>query len=41
MENVAMMEFIRILRNNPDEAFNFFANNYPKFSKYEMVDITK
>lgn len=40
MDNI-VMEFVHILRNNPDEAYNFFANNYHKFSKYEMVDIIK
>lgn len=40
MDNI-VMEFVHILRNNPDGAYNFFANNYHKFSKYELVDVIK
>ena len=39
MEN--MMEFIEILRNNPDKAFDYIANNGWKFDKSELVNITK
>ena len=39
MEN--MKEFIEILRNEPDKAFDFIANNGWKFSKTELVDIAK
>lgn len=40
MDNI-MMEFVHVLRNNPDGAYNFFANNYHKFSKCELVDVVK
>lgn len=40
MENI-MVEFVEVLRNNPDGAFDFIANNGHNFSKYELVDIAK
>lgn len=40
MENI-MKQFIQILRNNPDKAFDFISNNSYLFSKNELVDIIK
>jgi hypothetical protein len=40
MENT-MTQFVEVLRNNPDGAFDFIANNGHKFSKSELVDIAK
>lgn len=40
MENV-MKQFVEILRNNPDKAYDFIANNYHLFSKGELVDVVK
>lgn len=40
MENI-MMEFVHVLRNNPNGAYDFIANNYHKFSKSELVDVIK
>ena len=41
-ENKNVMEqFIDCLRNNPDHAFDFIANEYYKFSKDELKDICK
>ena len=40
MENV-IKEFVEILRNNPNKAYDFISNNYHRFSKSEMVDIVK
>lgn len=40
MENT-MNEFVEVLRNNPNKAFDFIANNGYKFSKSELVDIAK
>lgn len=37
----AMEEFINILMNEPETAYDYFANNYYEFSKSEIVDITK
>ena len=36
-----MKEFIDVLRNNPDGAYDFICNNYYKMSKEELKDITK
>lgn len=36
-----MKEFIEVLKNNPDGAFDFISNNYYKFSKDELRDIIK
>ena len=42
MEEKTMMEqFIDCLKNNPDHAFDFMANNYYKFSHIELGDIAK
>ena len=41
MENTMMEQFIDCLRNNPDHAFDFIANDYYKFSKDELKDICK
>lgn len=40
MENT-MMQFMETLRNNPDNAYDFIANNSHMFSKYELADIIK
>ena len=39
MEN--MKEFIEILRNNPEKAFDYIANNGWEFDKSELVNIAK
>jgi hypothetical protein len=36
-----MTEFIEVLKNNPNEAYDFICNNYYKMSKEELKDITK
>lgn len=36
-----MNEFIKVLKNNPDGAFDFICNNYHNMSKEELKDITK
>ena len=36
-----MEEFIDVLKNQPDEAYDYISNNYGKFSKDELVSITK
>lgn len=36
-----MKEFIEVLRNNPNGAYDFICNNYYKMSKEELKDITK
>lgn len=42
MDEKCMMEqFTDCLKNNPDHAFDFIANNYYKFSKDELKDICK
>lgn len=42
MEEKTMMEqFVDCLRNNPDHAFDFIANEHYKFSKNELGDICK
>lgn len=41
-ENKSMIEqFIDCLRENPDHAFDFIANDYYKFSKDELKDVCK
>lgn len=40
MENI-MNQFVEILRNNPNKAYDFIANNGHLFSKCELVDIIK
>lgn len=36
-----MKEFIELLKNNPDGAYDFICNNYYNMSKEELKDITK
>lgn len=36
-----MKEFIEIMKNNPDKAYEFICNNYYKMSKEELKDIAK
>jgi len=36
-----MKEFIDILENRPNKAYDFICNNYYKMSKDELTDITK
>lgn len=36
-----MKEFIDVLRNNPDGAYDYIAINYYKMSKEEIRDIAK
>lgn len=36
-----MKEFIEVLKNNPDNAYDFICNNYYKMSKEELKDIVK
>ena len=36
-----MLEFINVLKNNPDGAYDFICNNYYKMSKEELKDIAK
>jgi hypothetical protein len=36
-----MKEFIEILKNNPNEAYDYISNNYYKMSKDELRDIAK
>ena len=36
-----MKQFIEVLKNNPNHAYDYIANNYYKFSKEELKDITK
>lgn len=40
-EKSMMEQFTDCLKNNPDLAFDFIANNYYKFSKDELKDICK
>ena len=36
-----MEEFIELLENNPDGAYDYISNNYHKMSKDELKDIAK
>lgn len=36
-----MKEFIEVLKNNPDGAYDFICNNYYKMSKEELKDVAK
>lgn len=36
-----MLEFINVLKNNPDGAYDFICNNYYKMSKEELKDVAK
>lgn len=40
MEDI-MKNFVDILRNNPDHAYDFIASNYYKMSKEELASIVK
>ena len=40
MENI-MSQFVEILRNNPNKAYDFIANTYWNMSKSELADIIK
>lgn len=37
----AMKEFIDVLKNNPNGAYDYISNNYYKMSKDELNDILK
>lgn len=37
----AMAQFTEVLKNNPDHAYDFIANNYWKMSKEELANIVK
>lgn len=37
----AMVEFVEVLKNNPDHAYDFIANNYYKMSKEELASVAK
>ena len=36
-----MLEFTKVLRNNPESAYDFIANNYYNMDKEELRDIVK
>lgn len=36
-----MKDFIDVLKNNPNNAYDFICNNYYKMSKEELKDIAK
>ena len=36
-----MKEFIEVLKNNPNGAYDYICNNYHKMSKDELKNITK
>ena len=36
-----MKQFIEVLKENPNHAYDFIGNNYHKFSKEELNDIVK
>ena len=36
-----MNEFINVLKNNPNNAYDYIANNYYTMSKSELAQITK
>lgn len=36
-----MKEFIKVLKENPNHAYDYICNNYYKFSKEELKDIIK
>ena len=40
MENT-MKNFVEVLKNNPNHAYDFIANEYWKMSKEELASITK
>ena len=36
-----MKDFIKVLENNPNGAYDYIANNYYKMSKEELKDVVK
>lgn len=36
-----MEEFIKVLKNNPNNAYDFICNNYYKMSKDELKNVAK
>lgn len=36
-----MKEFVKVLKNNPNGAYDFICNNYYKMNKEELRDIAK
>lgn len=36
-----MKEFVELLKNNPDGAYDFISNNYHKMSKEELKNVAK
>ena len=36
-----MKDFVAVLKNNPDAAYDYITSNYYKLSKEELKDITK
>ena len=36
-----MKEFIELLENNPEKAYDFICNNYYKMSKDELKDVAR
>ena len=36
-----MKDFIEVLKNNPDNAYDFICNNYYKMNKEELKDFAK
>lgn len=36
-----MLELINVLKNNPDNAYDFICNNYYNMSKEELKDVIK
>lgn len=36
-----MKDFVQVLKNNPNGAYDYIANNYYKMSKEELKDIAK
>lgn len=36
-----MMNFVKVLKENPNHAYDFIANNYHKYSRGELTDIVK
>lgn len=40
MENT-MKKFVEVLKNNPNHAYDFIADNYWQMSKEELASITK
>lgn len=36
-----MKQFVKVLNENPNGAYDYIANNYHKYSKGELTDIVK